>query len=90
MDHLDREPEAGSAVRRQPSSVSRGHFGHSTKIVALAMTFGFFAGIAVAPTSAVTLAAAAKTQLMSAAAAPTEGSPDAVALTDDELAAAVA
>jgi hypothetical protein len=54
------------------------------------MVFGFFAGAAVAPTSAVSLAAEQQRAFMSAAAAPPDGSPVPTALTDEKLAAAVA
>ena len=54
------------------------------------MVFLFFAGGAVAPTSAVSLAAADQRDFMTAAAAPPDGSPEPAALTDEELATAVA
>ena len=90
MDHNDREPVAGLVLRRQPSLSSRGPLGRSSKIVALAMVFGFFAGTAVAPTSAVSAAAASQREFMTAAAAPPDGSPEPAALTDEQLAAAIA
>ncbi len=90
MDHYDREPEGGLVSRRQPQWSARGSVGRSSKVVALAIAFLFFAGAAVAPTSAVSVAAANSEQFMTAATAPPDGTPEPIALTDEELAETVA